>query len=238
MFCTISTKNLQSHDAWLAEILTKIPPDFRILDACAREQQSKNFGSLLNRVSQVFAQYNNEGDRRSLQTKKWDNSILDITSDTTSFPGSYISFDAIMCIEIFKHLLKPILNIKEFNRLLKPEGHLIVTAPFWSLIYIAHYHFYLGYNRYFFEIHFLYHKFIIIEKFQKMINYFKNLVQEFHKLFSIEQNYTGVKLGIFDRIAKYLIVRPLKRSSRIERGLKDLPNLRFYVNLVKKDRYS
>lgn len=58
-----------------------------------------------------------------------------------------------MCIEVFEHIPDPISAIKEFSRLLKPGGYLVITAPFCSSTHFAPYHFYTGFNRYFYEKH-------------------------------------------------------------------------------------
>ncbi|MGA2913324.1 MAG: class I SAM-dependent methyltransferase [Methanoregula sp.] len=73
--------------------------------------------------------------------KTFNTSNLDIVSENTSIPELDASFDAIMCIEVFEHLPEPILAIKEFSRLLKPDGHLILTAPFCCLTHMAAYYF-------------------------------------------------------------------------------------------------
>jgi ubiquinone/menaquinone biosynthesis C-methylase UbiE len=78
---------------------------------------------------------------------------MNILSDITAMPEPDASFDAIMCIDVFEHLPDPIKAIQEFARLLKPGGHLILTAPFCSLTHFAPYHFYTGFNRYFYETH-------------------------------------------------------------------------------------
>ena len=50
-------------------------------------------------------------------------------------------------------LPEPVKAIKEFARLLKSSGHIIITAPFCSLTHFALYHFHTGFNRYFYEKH-------------------------------------------------------------------------------------
>ena len=89
----------------------------------------------------------------ALQTKTWDNSKLDIVSDIIQIPLPDNSVDAIMCTEVLEHLPNPILAIKEFSRLIKPAGYLILTAPFASLVHFAPYHFASGFSRYFYEKH-------------------------------------------------------------------------------------
>ena len=131
--------NQQNREIWLEEALKKIPTGSRILDAGAGELRYKEFCEHLNYVSQDFAQYNGEGDSKGLQTGTWDQTKLDIISDITEIPELDDSFDAIMCVEVFEHLPDPTLAIKEFARLLKSGGTLIITAPFCSLTHFAPY---------------------------------------------------------------------------------------------------
>lgn len=234
MFYTVGTKNQQTREVWLEETLKKIHPGSRILDAGAGEQQYKKFCTHLNYISQDFAQYDGKGDGKALQTKKWETSNLDIVSDITTIPEPDASFDAIMCIEVFEHLPEPILAIKEFSRLLKPDGHLILTAPFCSLAYMAPYHFYSGYNRYFYEKHLADNGFNIIELTENG-NFFEFLAQELRRLPEIEKNYTegAVRFGLFDKIAQSWLLRSLERSSRNDHGSKDLLNYGFHVHALK-----
>jgi SAM-dependent methyltransferase len=150
---TVGRGNQQNREIWLEKTLQKIPDNARILDAGAGEQKYKKYCSHLQYNSQDFAQYDGKGDGSGLQTGSWDQSQLDIISDIIHIPEPDSSFDAIMCIEVFEHLPEPIKAIQEFARLLKPGGHLIITAPFCTLTHFAPYHFYTGFNRYFYQEH-------------------------------------------------------------------------------------
>jgi len=235
MFGTVGTKNQQTREAWLEKSLKKIPSGSRILDAGAGEQQYKKFCTHLNYISQDLSQYDGKGDGRALQTKKWDNSNIDIISDITTIPEPDSSFDVIMCVEVFEHLPEPILAIKEFGRLLKPGGYLILTAPFCSLTHMAPYHFYSGYNRYFYEKHLVNIGFKIIELTENG-NFFEYLAQELRRLPDVEKDYSkgSVLFGLFDRIAQYWLLNSLERASRNDRGSKDLLNFGFHVLAVKE----
>jgi 2-polyprenyl-3-methyl-5-hydroxy-6-metoxy-1,4-benzoquinol methylase len=65
---------------------------------------------------------------------------LDIVSDIASIPEKASSFDAIMCTEVFEHIINPRDAFTEFTRLLKKDGYLILTTPLQSntfcLIYL------------------------------------------------------------------------------------------------------
>jgi len=60
-------------------------------------------------------------------------------------------FDAILCTEVFEHIPFPIETTKEFARLLKPGGKLILTAPANCLRHMDPYFFYSGFSDRFFE---------------------------------------------------------------------------------------
>lgn len=232
---SVGTQNQSNREIWLEDSLQKNPSGSRILDAGAGEQQYKKFCSHLNYISEDFAQYNGEGDGKALQTKKWNTSNLDIVSDVTSIPEPDASFDAIMCIQVFEHLPEPILAIKEFSRLLKHGGHLILTAPFCSLTHMAPYHFYSGYNRYFYEKHLAEYGFKIIELTENG-NFFEYLAQELRRLPEVEKDYTkgAVKFGLLDRIAQHWLLRTLDNASRNDHGSKAFLNFGFHVHAVKE----
>lgn len=61
------------------------------------------------------------------------------------------SVDVVLCSEVFEHLKNPVLAIKEFSRVLKSGGELILTAPFCSLTHMAPYYFCNGFSKYWYE---------------------------------------------------------------------------------------
>jgi ubiquinone/menaquinone biosynthesis C-methylase UbiE len=85
----------------------------------------KNFVEHLKYIAQDFGEYQGAGEV-GLQTGTWDNSKLDIVSDILSIPLPDHSVDAIMCTEVLEHIPDPLGAIKEFNRLIKPGGYLLV----------------------------------------------------------------------------------------------------------------
>jgi len=146
--------NEEERNSWLAEKLTSLPHGLRLLDAGAGELRNKKFCSHLNYVSQDICQYDGGGNGSSgLQTGKWDTSRIDIVSDITNIPEPDGSFDVILCSEVFEHLPDATKALDEFQRLLKPGGLLITTAPFGSLVHFAPYHYATGFSRYWYEYH-------------------------------------------------------------------------------------
>jgi SAM-dependent methyltransferase len=116
---SVGKSNISNRERWLKKTLRKIPKGKKILDAGAGELQYKKYCEHLKYTSQDFAEYNGEGNTSGLQMGSWDNTKLDIVSDITSIPVANASFDAIMCVEVFEHIPKPIDAIKEFSRILK-----------------------------------------------------------------------------------------------------------------------
>ncbi|HET6991949.1 MAG TPA: class I SAM-dependent methyltransferase, partial [Bacteroidia bacterium] len=112
---------------WIQKQLKKLPAGSRILDAGAGEQPHRPYCAHLNYVSQDFAQYNPEKLDSGLQMEKWDYGKLDIISDITAIPEPDGSFDAILCSEVFEHIPDPNAAVKEFSRLLRKGGTLILT---------------------------------------------------------------------------------------------------------------
>ena len=231
---TVGTTNQITREIWLENTLQKIPSGSRILDAGAGELRYKKFCTHLNYVSQDFAQYNGEGDGKGLQTGAWDQTKLDIISDIIAIPEPDGSLDAIMCIEVFEHLPEPINAIKEFSRLLRPGGHLIITAPFCSLTHFAPYHFYTGFNRYFYQEHLPKNGFDIIELVENG-NYFEYLAQEIRRIPSIGERYTHKKPTIIQYLALKLVLPLLEQYSIEDTGSKELLHYGCQVYAIKKD---
>lgn len=149
----VGTNNEATRKEWLKNTLESIPSGLRILDAGAGELANKKYCSHLDYVSQDFCQYEGKGDSKGLQTGSWDTKQIDIVGDITNIPAEDASFDVILCTEVFEHLPNPVEALKEFNRLLKKGGILILTAPFCSLTHFAPYHYSSGFNSYFYEYH-------------------------------------------------------------------------------------
>lgn len=185
---TVGTLNESTKVDWLEATLNKIPKGSKILDAGAGEQQFKRLCTHLEYVSQDFAQYKPDDLNSGLQMGKWDYGKLDIVSDIASMPIENESFDAIMCTEVFEHIVNPREAVSEFSRILKKEGYLIITAPFCSLTHFAPYHFYSGFNRFFYETELKEKGFEIVEIIPNG-NYFEFLAQEMNRLPHIANQY-------------------------------------------------
>lgn len=231
----IGYMNLENREKWIKKTLKKIPKGSKILDAGAGELQYKKFCNHLDYVSQDFAQYNGQGDGKGLQTEVWDNSKLDIVSDIIDIPVKRNLFDAVMCIEVFEHLPYPHLAVKEFNRILKKGGLLVLTAPFCSLTHFAPYHFSSGYNKYWYEKILEDYGFEIL-KIDYNGNYFDYLIQELKRVSIMEREYskTGFASGFAFKFASKILLKYLREMSITDKGSKELLTFGFHILAKKK----
>lgn len=203
----IGIKNESHRDGWLKSRLEKISNGSKILDAGAGELKYKKYCGHLNYVSQDFGQYTGEGNKQGLQMKKWDNTKLDIVSDIISIPVADQSFDAIMCVEVLEHVPEPIRAIKEFSRILKPGGTLVITAPFCSLTHFAPYFFYTGYSKYWYE-KFLKENGFTIQEVDYNGNFFDYLIQELKRLFRVTSDCSKLNF-VFKLLLGIVAIIPL-----------------------------
>lgn len=230
---TVGTKNESTRVEWLEKTLKKIPSGYRILDAGAGEQQFRKFCNHLNYVSQDFAAYKPEELNTGLQMQSWDYGNLDIISDIADIPEENCSFDAIMCTEVFEHIVNPREAITEFSRLLKEDGFLIITAPFCSLTHFAPYHFYTGFNQFFYREELEKKGFEIIE-ISPNGNYFEFLAQEINRVEEIAKKYSNKEFSSKEKVAIKCLLTAFENFSASDTGSSELLNFGFHVFAQKK----
>jgi ubiquinone/menaquinone biosynthesis C-methylase UbiE len=215
------------------QTLKRLPEGARLLDAGAGERQFKPFCAHLKYVAQDFGQYDGKGDEAGLQMGSWNQSDLDIICDITAIPEPDASFDAILCTEVFEHLPHPILAVKEFSRLLRSGGQLIVTAPFCSLTHFAPYHFYSGFNRYFYETHLPGHGLKIVEM-ETNGNFFEFMGQEVRRLPEVADRYSKERPRRHELWAMNVVLKMLERFTRRDAGSAELLNFGYHVRAIKE----
>lgn len=206
----IGTTNESNRVHWLENALKKIPDNSTILDAGAGEQQFKRFCNHLKYTSQDIAEYDGSGGT-GLQTGTWDYGKLDIVSDICNIPRPDESFDAIMCTEVLEHVPDAVSALKELNRLLKPGGYIVLTAPFCSLTHFAPYHYSTGFNKYFYQKHLEEEFGYKILDIQSNGNYFEYLGQELRRLSRVAEDYTNTGLSVSDKIGIRLLLNGLEK---------------------------
>ena len=224
--------NISNRENWLKKTLKNIPMNQSILDAGAGELRYKKFCTHLKYTSQDFGEYSGDF-QEGLQNKDWDNSKIDIKSDIINIPVENNSFDNIMCIEVLEHLPEPIKAIKEFSRILKKNGKLIITAPICSLTHMAPYYFYNGYSKYWYKKFLQDNGFEILE-IKLNGNYFEYLIQELKRVKEIAKKYS--KINIFFKLILYFLLIPflflLKYFSKSSKNSEEL--LCFGVQVLAK----
>lgn len=182
--------NERTRIEWVEQALRQVPAGATLLDAGAGEQQYRKFCGHLNYVSQDFAAYKPEELNKGLQMERWDYGQLDIISDITAIPRPDASFDAVLCTEVLEHIPDPNAALREFTRLLKPGGLLILTAPFCSMTHFAPYHFSTGFSVFYYR-RFMEELGFEICELKNNGNYFAFVGQEINRLPYIAEQYLG-----------------------------------------------
>lgn len=232
-FRTIGTTNEEERNRWVTAALKTLPRGWRLLDAGAGEGRYRSSCSHLHYVSQDFAQYDGQGNTSGLQTGAWDTSRIHLVCDITAIPEEDGSFDAILCTEVLEHLPDPRSAIKEFARLLRPGGVLLLTAPFCSLTHFAPYHFATGFNRYFYE-EVLSATGFDVEELTANGNFFQFLAQELRRITWVSQQYAGGSPGLITRFAEKLLLLLLTRLARRDHGSSELLCFGWHVKAVRR----
>lgn len=216
---------------WVIQELKKLPKGLKILDAGAGELRFKKYCTHLEYFSQDFGKYDGSGDGIGLQTGSWDNSGLDIVSDITNIPVGDNSFDVILCSEVFEHIPDAVLTLKEFDRILKPGGILLITAPFNSLTHFAPYHF-SGYNNYWYKHH-LSNLNYTIELLDHNGSWFSFVAQELRRSKSVYKLYSVGIFGYIFQVFTIPLLFLLALGSKFDKQSHELLCFAFMVRAKK-----
>ena len=152
---------------WIKAKLKNLSTNSSILDAGCGSQQFRKFCNHLNYKGQDFGKYISD-EKKMLGAEdgglgrnggyKYDK--LDYVGDLWNIDEDDASFDAILCTEVFEHIPYPIDALKEFSRLLRPGGTLILTAPNNCLRHMDPFFFYTGFSDRWYE------KFLVENEFE------------------------------------------------------------------------
>ena len=174
---TWALNNEKNRDRFVVNWLNSLPAGKSILDAGAGIQRYKQHAKHLNYTSQDFGCYEGGELFGHKVVDEWNSKDCDILCDITSIPVENNSYDYILCTEVFEHLPAPDKALKEFARILKPNGKLLLTAPFRCLYHQEPYFFYSGFSTYWYE-HFSSLNSLQIELIESNGNYATDIAQE------------------------------------------------------------
>jgi len=226
------TNSDQARIDWVANALKSIPKGYRILDAGAGELRLKPYCAHLDYVSQDFCQYEGKGDGNALQTGGWNTAQIEIVSNIVAIPVADESFDVILCSEVLEHIPDPVAAIKEFSRILRPGGILLITAQMCSLTHFAPFHFASGLNRYWYEEH-LPAMGITINQITPNGNWFEFIGQELSRARLVSRTYSSAFLGWLMLAASIPMRMMLSMLSKNDRGSSDLLCYGYMVHAKK-----
>jgi ubiquinone/menaquinone biosynthesis C-methylase UbiE len=214
-------------ETWLADTIADIEPGLKILDAGAGELRNKKFCEHLCYTSLDKCEYSGGELNKLLETGTWDTSRVDIVADLTEMPIVSNSFDVVLCTEVFEHIPDPIAAIREFHRVLKKGGRLVITAPFASLTHFSPFHFTSGFNKFWYMHHLPALGFEIV-KINTNGNYFEYMGLECFRINSVARDYAR-NLSLADKLITYLFLKMLDRLSTSDRGSDELLCFGYHV---------
>lgn len=231
-----NTRGTQNHDtrhAWTVRTLRSLPAGGRILDVGAGEQPYRDDCKHLEYFAQDFAQYDGRGDSSGLQPGSFAYGDLDYVGDADHIDAPDASFDAILCTEVLEHVPDAAAVLREFARLIRPGGHLIMTAPFCSLTHFAPYHFATGFSRYFYQHHLSLLNFELLEVAENG-SYFEYLAQELRRLPSIAERYAGRAPDPAEQQAIWKVLNAIDAFAAGDQGSRELLCYGYLVHARKQ----
>jgi ubiquinone/menaquinone biosynthesis C-methylase UbiE len=164
--------NDYNRDKFVYEIAKAISVGSKVLDAGAGTGKYKSLFAHCDYKAQDFGSYEGVDHKYG---------YLDYVSDITAIPVEDSTFDWIICTEVLEHIPRPDLALREFARILRPGGALVLTAPLGSGIHMAPYHFYGGFTPYWY-MHFLSKYGFELEACLPNGGFFKHYAQESQRL--------------------------------------------------------
>jgi len=126
--------NQAVRDIFVENQLAAVKSGARLLDAGAGSQRYREHCNHLDYVSQDFGSYSVD-EKATIVNVEGSTSAeyaygpIDIQGDIWDIDSPDESFDVVLCTEVLEHIPYPIATVEEFQRVLKPGGKLILTAP-------------------------------------------------------------------------------------------------------------
>jgi len=181
--------NLNQRTEWVKYQIKKIPNNYKLLDAGCGNQQFRIFCKHLDYKAQDFGKYTRD-DKEIIGSNKggiggnlgYQYGDLDYIGEIWNIEESDNTFDVVLCTEVLEHIPYPVKTIKEFSRLIKPGGKLILTAPSNCLRHMDPYFFYSGFSDRWYE-RFLPENGFVIEEIIPVGDYYSWLSVEMMRTF-------------------------------------------------------
>jgi len=147
----VNLNNQYVRDDFVITQLKRLPDGSKILDAGCGSQRYRQHCGHLDYKAQDFGQYTNDvkkmlGSDGAGGDTGYQYGELDYIGNIWEINEANNTFDAILCSEVIEHIPFPNETIREFHRLLKPGGTLILTAPSNCLRHMDPYFFYSGFS--------------------------------------------------------------------------------------------
>ena len=139
----IYSYNRQRRNRWVKIESKKITINSKVLDIGAGNCPYRSYFSHCDYKAHDFHQLDENQLQDSVGYGK-----IDYISDILAIPVEDNTFDVIICTEVIEHVPYPILAIKQYARILRPGGVLLITAPLQSGIHQIPYHFYGGFTKF------------------------------------------------------------------------------------------
>ncbi len=226
--------NYQKRREWVIDQLRKLHPGSKILDAGAGNQQYRQYCGHLEYVSQDFGKYDDEEKAEGIHgADKWKSKDCDIVSDIVQIPVEDESFDAILCSEVLEHLKNPVLAIKEFSRILKMGGILILTAPFCSLTHMASFYYSNGFSKHWYVDN-LKEEGFEVQSVEYNGNFFIYLAQELIRVGQMSERYNGSPLSDSENDSLFDVVKIMMEQSKKSKGSEECLCFGLFVKAEKK----
>ncbi len=148
---TLAPRQESLRDDWVIKKLVSIPKGRTIIDVGAGKMPYKLYCRHLKYVSQDFGKYTGKKVKKGIPTGEFDSKRVDIISDIAKIPVKSESYDDILCTEVLEHTPNPFDVLREFNRINKKGGILILAAPRVSLTHFYPYYYYSGFSENFYK---------------------------------------------------------------------------------------
>lgn len=142
--------NQVERDDFVNAQLASLPAGAKLLDAGAGSQRYRSACGHLQYFAQDFGEY--QSDETASFTDRaggadgYRYGKIDYIGDIWRISEKDATFDAVLCTEVFEHIPYPIETVREFGRLIKPGGRLILTVPANCLRHMDPYYFYSGFS--------------------------------------------------------------------------------------------